>query len=183
MKRLLSRLFVIMAMLVGATAVSAAPAQAGSQEIRICIQVGTTPGGTPVFDCFTIVVPDLTANPWPPECLSCPSALLFWNEWEDLDWVDPLGKGLEYLSLGKDEIATSYFLDAAKKLKGAKVELAGTGWLDPKKNKLFPDANPDLVSAGQNLVAGLAELRDPEPQPNIEAFRKGLADIAALYGN
>ncbi|GIH07998.1 hypothetical protein Rhe02_60650 [Rhizocola hellebori] len=201
------RLLLTMALAIStAFLVPANPASAGGQEIRVCFEVGTF-GGHRVFDCFTVVVPDLAPKPpWPPTCLSCPAALIIDNELDPkfrFDFIAELGEGLQLL--GEAELAgdpgkakeliakaTDVFLASAARLDGAEARLENVGWADLKNGKFHDDTtnNPALKATGEDLVAGLSLMQlamgDPHPEPNIEAamarFGQAYQDIATVYG-
>ncbi len=201
------RLLLAAALMLSATfLVPASPANAGGQAIRVCFQVGEF-GGRPIFDCFTIVLPELAPKPpWPPECLSCPVAFDPWDEldiWQRHDYVRGWGEGLGLLgqaALSTDPkeikhlraLAQESFFKAADISAASGVELENVGWADLKKGEFFPDStgNAALKSAGENLIAGHAlmqkALGDPHPEPNIEAamarFDQAYLDIAEVYG-
>jgi hypothetical protein len=164
-------------------------------------------GSITVFDCYTVVVPDLAPKPpWPPTCLSCPIAIIIQNELDPqfrFDFIKELGEGLQLLGKAKlsgdpDEYkkliakATDVFLASAAQLDGAEAWLEKVGWADLKNGEFHEDTtnNPALKAAGENLVAGLGLMQlamgDPHPEPNIEAamarFGQAYQDIATVYG-
>lgn len=188
--------------------VRAEPVQAAvGHELRVCFEVGTTPSGTPIFDCYTIIVPELGPDsPFPPECVYCGVAIDFQDGEIDppmvRDYLKQLGRGFRLLSKSsfvqdtklrkelRDE-ATNAFLASAKLLDGAQVPLKAVGWYDGKSGKLYadPDPQPMLWDTGKHLAAGLQlmqqALGDPDPQPNIEAaldqFGQANDRLSALF--
>jgi hypothetical protein len=205
--RIVRRMLLAAALAVSGTLfVPATPAVAGGQQIRICFQVGEI-AGRPIFDCFTIVIPELAPKPpWPDTCLSCPAAI-------DLrDWLDPvirddffkgIGEGFRLLAeaeLSTDpkqykklrELSSQEFFGAAGLAGGAELKLNGVGWADLKGPKFHEDSthNPALKAAGEQIVAGIARMQlamgDPHPEPNIEAamahFTQAYKELDTLHG-
>ncbi|GAB3220550.1 hypothetical protein GCM10027447_05060 [Glycomyces halotolerans] len=206
--RLIRRLLLAAVLAVSATLlVPAGPAHAAGQEVKICFPVGTTPGGVTVWDCHTIVMPELKPKPpwWPPECLSCPPAFDFWDHKLDpkvqLEYLDRLGQGFGHLAeskLAEDpeaaeelrEKAAQTLLSSAEVLGNYELELSRVGWADLENNEFYEDPTPTpvLEAAGKNLAAGLRlmqeALGDPSPQPSIEAamerFDEAYANLTQL---
>lgn len=184
----------------------AAPAQAqtAGQEMRICFVVGYF-NDRPIFDCITIMIPELKPHPPGPDW--CPACLPGVQFGDNLDpeirqnYLDKLGQGLALLGkaattdnpdLVKEYrlMATDSFLASAEILGKSNVELDRVGWADPEYNKFDEDqTSGPLLEMGQQLAEGLGlmqvALGDPTPQPNInaamECFDKAYADFDALY--
>lgn len=194
--------------LVGAAVmlVPAAPAQAGPMLLPVCVEIGTTPGGVRVFDCFWVEVPVLgPRDPWPPDCPECRPGLDFWKD--DIDPVvqekfeDYLGRGLATLAeshLTKDvklaerlrTEAAGLFLTAAEVAEKHPIELAGVGWYDAKNEKYTecPQPVPWHQGLGAELANGIgllqAGLADPKQGPQLEEamkhFDEAYANLAGL---
>lgn len=194
----------LMAVAVGATAalvMSATPASA-DEEITVCFPVGEF-GGVEIWDCYTVVIPELVQPPWPPGCPACSPAIDLWDGLDvkaQLEYLSRLGEGMGLLSQAANTAdpgeakqlrgqATESFLTAAESLGGAQVKLERVGWADLDNNELIEDPAPSLEAAGGHLVEGLGlmqkALGDPDPQPNLEAamaeFDASYENLAALY--
>ncbi|MBQ1017877.1 hypothetical protein KBX71_08365 [Micromonospora sp. D93] len=185
--------------------VPATPASAAGRPVTVCFIVGNI-GGRPIFDCFTILLPDFTPKPiGPVGCLSCPPVIDLWDRidpQERFEYLDQLGRGLSLLGESAQavdpgkakhlrEAATENFWSSAKLLDGSEVKLGQVGWADLKNEKFYgdPDPEPSLVASGENLAGGLGlmqkALGDPHPEPNIEAamarFDEAYRDFGALF--
>ena len=207
MRHFIRRLLAAVALAAAAVmVVPAAPAQAGSMHLWVCFEVGTTPGGTAIIDCYWIEVPTIgPRDPWPPDCPECLPAFDFWKY--DIDPVvqdrfdDFLGKGFEVLAHSnfvKDPKlaeqlrleAAELFYSAAKAVEKYPIELDGVGWYDAKNEKYSscPQPVPWHLGVGTALAAGIGQLQadlwDPQPDPPVtdalKHFDEAYSDFANL---